>query len=135
MHVHRRVAAGAAAVVLAGTVGVTAAAPASAGSSYAQLFISPSSEHAGYYVVVVSGHVHTSSPVTVGMRLIGDDPVFNDDLGVSRTTTAVDGEFAMEALVWHGTLDEDWEGRDEVFAKVSASNGWSTSTRNVTGYF
>jgi hypothetical protein len=69
------------------------------------------------------------------MRLIGDDPVFNDDLGVSRTGTAFGGDFSLGALVWHGTLNEDWEGRDEIFAKVSSSTGWSTSTANVNGYF
>jgi hypothetical protein len=125
---------GAAGAVLAA---VALAAPASAATPQsARVSITPSAEHPGYYDVVVSGHFNTTaSQATVGMRLIGDDPVFNDDLGVSRTGTAFGGDFSLGALVWHGTLNEDWEGRDEIFAKVSSSTGWSTSTANVNGYF
>lgn len=135
MHLRHKFAVAATALVLAGSGGIASALPAAAVSSYAELYISPSWDHPGYYVVVVSGHVHNAPGVRVGMRLIGDDPVFNDDLGVSRTTNTPTGDFTMEALVWHGTLNEDPEGRDEIFAKVSASNGWSTSTANVNGYF
>ena len=120
-----------AALVAAGVVG--GAVPASAAAQYATLYITPSWEHPGYYDVVVSGHINAGYG-TVGMRLIGDDPVFNDDLGVSRSGQAYGGDFALYALVWHGTLDEDWEGRDEIFAKVSGT-GFSTSTANVNGYF
>ena len=120
-----------AALVAAGVVG--GALPASAAAQYATLHITPSWEHPGYYDVVVSGHINASYG-TIGMRLIGDDPVFNDDLGVSRTGQVYGGDFALYALVWHGTLNEDWEGQDEIFAKVSGP-GFSTSTANVNGYF
>ena len=120
-----------AALVAAGVVG--GAVPASAAAQYATLSITPSWEHPGYYDVVVSGHINASYG-TIGMRLIGDDPVFNDDLGVSRTGQVYGGDFSLYALVWHGTLNEDWEGQDEIFAKVSGP-GFSTSTANVNGYF
>ena len=52
----------------------------------AELSIAPSWEYPGYYDVYVHGHVHTSAPnCAVGMRLKGDDPVFNDDLSVSAS--------------------------------------------------
>ena len=116
---------------------VATAGPASATTTpYARLSITPSFEHPGYYNVVVSGHFHTTAAqTTVGMRLKGDDPWFNDDLGVYRTGQAWYGDFSLYALVWHGTLNEDPEGRDEVFAYVSSSTGWSTNTPNVNGYF
>lgn len=125
---------GAALAVPAATA--TASSASAATPQYAKLSITPSPEHPGYYDVVVSGHFTTNTPsTTVGMRLKGDDPVFNDDLGVSRSGQAWYGDFALYALVWHGTLNEDWEGRDEVFATVSSSTGWSASTANVNGYF
>lgn len=117
--------------------GVLVGPPAAADTAqFARLSIQPSAEHPGYYDVVVSGHFNTSQASTsVGMRLIGDDPVFNDDLGVSRTGTAWYGDFSLYALVHGSTLNEDWEGRDEIFAKVSSSTGWRYSTPNVNGYF
>ena len=116
---------------------VATAAPAAAATpQYARLSITPSQEHPGYYNVVVSGHFNTTAAqTTVGMRLKGDDPWFNDDLGVSRTGQAWYGDFSLHALVWHGTLNEDWEGRDEIFAYVSSSTGWSTNTPNVNGHY
>lgn len=122
---------------LAAPVAVVAAAPASAAAPQgATLSITPSQEHPGYYNVVVSGHFNTTATqTTVGMRLKGDDPVFNDDLGVSATGQAWHGDFSLYALVWHGTLNEDPEGRDEIFAYVSSSTGWSTETANVNGYY
>jgi hypothetical protein len=122
---------------LAASAVIATAAPASAAlPQYARLSITPSWEHPGYYNVVVSGHFNTTAAqTTVGMRLKGDDPWFNDDLGVSRTGQAYYGDFSLFALVWHGTLNEDWEGQDEIFASVSSSTGWSTSTPNVNGYY
>ena len=115
---------------------VATPAQASAATQSARVYISPSYEHPGYYDVVVSGHFNTTqAQTTVGMRLKGDDPWFDDDLGVSRTGQAWYGDFSLYALVWHGTLDEDWEGRDEIYAYVSSSTGWSTNTPNFNGYF
>jgi hypothetical protein len=114
-----------------------AATPATAATpQYAKLSITRSFEHPGYYDVVVSGHFNTTAvQTTVGMRLKGDDPWFNDDLGVSRTGQAWYGDFSLHALVHGSTLNEDWEGRDEVFAYVSSSTGWSADTPNVNGYY
>jgi len=132
-------------VITSAALGAALALPVAAASApsasaattqYAKLSITPSPEHPGYYDVVVSGHFNTTAASsTVGMRLKGDDPWFNDDLGVSRTGQAWYGDFSLYALVWHGTLNEDWEGRDEIFATVSSSTGWSASTPNVNGYF
>jgi hypothetical protein len=116
---------------IAGAVPASAAAPQSA-----RLFITPSDDHPGYYNVVVSGHFSTTrADTTIGMRLKGDDPWFNDDLGVWRTGHARYGDFSLHALVWGGVLNEDWEGRDEIFAWVDSSTGWSTNTPNVNGYY
>ena len=129
------------ALALAAALGVpgavATAAPASAAlPQYAQLTISPSQEHPGYYNVVVSGHFNTTAAsTTVGMRLKGDDPWFNDDLGVSRTGQAWYGDFSLHALVHKSALNEDPEGRDEIFAVVSSTTGWSASTPNVYGYY
>jgi FlaG/FlaF family flagellin (archaellin) len=124
------------ALAAAAAVGLVAASPASAASNTATLAITASSEHPGYYDVYVSGHFTTTTPSSqVGFRLIGDDPVFNDDLGVSVTATAWYGDYSMHALVWHGTLNEDWEGRDEIFARVSSSTGFRADTNNVNRSF
>lgn len=117
-------------------VAIATAPPAAAASSYARVSISASVDYPGYYNVYVYGHVHTDAySLNVGMRLKGDDPIFNDDLSVSATGTAYYGDFSMYRLVWKSYLNEDWEGRDEIFAEVSASNGWRYSTPNVYGYF
>lgn len=137
MNLRKKLTAAAISAVLAGGAAVAVPSTASAAApQYAKLSITPSYEHPGYYDVVVSGHFNTSATqATVGMRLKGDDPWFNDDLGVSVTGQAWYGDFSLYALVWHGTLNEDWEGRDEIFASVSSSTGWSTSTANVNGWF
>ena len=136
MHVRRGIRA-AAAAALAVPALVAVSAPASAATpQYAHISIQPSLEHPGYYDVYVYGHYNTSALTsTVGMRLKGDDPVFNDDLGVSRTGQAVYGDFSLYALVSGDTLDEDWDGRDEVFATVSSSTGFRTSTENWNQHF
>jgi len=131
-------------LVLSAMVGLSVAAsaivgtvvPASAATpESAQLYITPSWEHPGYYDVVVSGHFNTTTPTTtVGMRLKGADQWFDDDLGVSVSGQAHYGDFTLYALVWHGTLNEDPEGRDEIYAIVRAT-GWSRKTAEVTGYF
>ena len=137
MNLRRRLTILAMGAALAVPAVVAAAAPASAAlPQYARLSITPSWEHPGYYNVVVSGHFNTTAAqTTVGMRLKGDDPWFNDDLGVSRSGQAWYGDFTLSALVWHSTLNEDWEGQDEIFAAVSSSTGWKANTPNVNGYY
>lgn len=137
MHARRGLIALALIATLAGPAAVVTAGPVSAQTvQYARLSISPSQAYPGYYDVVVSGHFNTTAAqTTVGMRLKGDDPWFNDDLGVSRTGQAWYGDFALHALVSRSTLNEDWEGRDEIFAYVSSSTGWSANTANVNGYY
>jgi len=122
-------------VALAGAVTLALGAHAATASAapQARLYITPSVEHPGYYNVVVSGQASTGAR-TVGMRLKGSDEWFDDDLGVSVTGTVVGGQFALYALVWHGTLDEDW-GEDEIYASVSDSADWHTNTNEVDGHF
>jgi hypothetical protein len=116
---------------------VATTAPAAAATlEYAKLSISPSLERSGYYNVVVSGHFNNSrASSTVGMRLKGADVWFDDDLGVSVTGQAWAGDFALYTLVWHGTLNEDPEGGDEIYAHISSSTGWSRNTPEVSGHF
>jgi hypothetical protein len=122
-------------VAAGAALAAVAASPASAANT-AKLTIQPSFEHPGYYDVYVFGHFNTTAfQSSVGARLKGDDPVFNDDLGVSMVGTAGYGDYSLHALVWHGTLNEDWEGQDEIFAHVSSSTGFSADTNNVNGYF
>lgn len=137
MGLRRRLTVLAMSAALAASGAVATSVPASAATpQYARLSITPSQEHPGYYNVVVSGHFTTTkTQTTVGMRLKGDDVWFDDDLGVSRTGQAWYGDFSLYALVWHGTLNEDPEGRDEVYAYVSSSTGWSADTPNVNGYY
>jgi hypothetical protein len=136
MRMRRMLVAVSASAALAAPLALTGASPAAAATPYARLSITPSAEYPGYYNVVVSGHFHTTAfTSTVGMRLKGDDPVFNDDLSVSGTGQAINGDFAIYRLVWHSYLNEDWEGRDEIFAVVDSSTGWRKDTPNVNGYF
>jgi hypothetical protein len=128
------------AAVVAGLVNASPA--AAAGSQYAKLEIRPSIT-AGYYQVLVSGRVNVDSPhpATVTMRLKGDDVFADDDLGVSATTSTITtvggpgGEFYFSLQVWHGVLDEDPEGDDEIYALVLSSTGWSGMTQNVYGNY
>ncbi len=137
MGLRTRLAAGVVAVAAAIPLALTSATPASsAPAQWSSISIVASADYPGYYNVYVWGHFNTTAyQSTVGMRLKGDDPVFNDDLGVSATTTAYYGDFSFYKLVWKGTLNEDWEGRDEIFAQGSSSTGWSFSGPNFYGYF
>jgi hypothetical protein len=109
---------------------------AAATPEYARLTITRNFDHPGYYNVSVVGHYNTTQATsTVGMRLKGADVFFDDDLGVSVTGRASYGEFALYALVWHGTLNEDPEGGDEIYASVRSSTGWSKHTNEVSGNF
>ena len=137
MKLRRTLAAVAVGAALAAPAVVATASPASAAATqYANLSIVASQVYPGYYDVYVFGHFNTTTSTTsVGMRLKGDDPIFNDDLGVSAVGQASYGDFSLHALVWHRYLNEDPEGRDEVFAAVRSSTGWSADTADVYGYF
>lgn len=85
------------------------------------LFITPAENQPNHYLVVVSGEgFFAQVDKTVGARIRGDDPWFDDKLfsivstGIERVGR--DGSFALSQIVSRATLNEDWEGRDEIYA-------------------
>jgi hypothetical protein len=129
-----RYAALALAAMLATAILVTPSA-ASADPTSAKLYVTRLVDNPSRCSVVVDGHFHTNTPSQgVGFRLKGDDPWFDDDLGISATGQTFYGDYNLFTTVYCSALNEDWEGRDELYAKVSTSSQ-STNTQNVNGYF
>jgi len=100
----------------------------------AQLYISYVGN--GYWAVVVDGH--SSAPnASVGVRVYGDDPWFDDFLfsivGTARTDYA--GNFNLARTVYRSTLDEDWEGTDEIYAIADVSGAGSVRTNTISRSF
>ncbi|MGH3713012.1 MAG: hypothetical protein ACRDT4_06050 [Micromonosporaceae bacterium] len=116
--------------------GIVAAAGPAYAASYAKLTITPVADEPGNYLVCVSGHYDTNTrQTTVGWRLYGDDVYFDDYLGVIGSGEAYYGDFGSCNVVWKRALNEDPEGRDEIYARVGSSTGWSAETPNVYGYY
>jgi hypothetical protein len=90
----------------------------------------------GYYNVVIDGHASAAN-ATVGVRVYGDDPWFDDFLfsiiGYARTDFA--GNFNVRKQVYRSTLDEDWEGQDEIYAIAEVSGAGSVRTNKISQYF
>ena len=101
----------------------------------AQLYISYAGN--GYYLVVIDGH--SSAPnASVGARVYGEDTWLDDFLfsmggGYSRTDFA--GNFNISKMVYKSTLNEDWEGEDEIYAKVDVTGGGSIRTNLIRRSF
>lgn len=129
------------AVAMAGTAALAAPA-AAANSQYAHIAITPSSP--GFFTVRVYGRINIPAhqSATVTMRLKGDDPVGDDDLGITGSGPAVQtvddppgtGSFSISVQASRSALDEDW-GQDEIYAWVGASTGWEGLTENRYGDF
>lgn len=137
MLVRRGLTAGAAGAVLAltGTVAVSAPATAAPTRPFAQLSIQSTSSP-DFFTVIVSGNlgvVPDGTPVSIVLK--GDDPVFDDVLDVSLPSTTFSHTFSAIEVVFHGKLNEDWEGRDEVYARIIAPGIPSFTTNVVTGFF
>lgn len=65
-----------------------------------------------------------------------DDPLFS----MSTKTITKDGTYTFERTVSRDTLDEDWEGNDEIYAKfalnaVAFPMAASTKTSTITGNY
>jgi len=137
-----------AAGALALPVALAVAAPASASASSTRLGIGPTpgtsqanllvgaSQLPGQYEVVVVGHIAGPGPfyTPVTFELFGDDPLIDDDLGVSVSGIAVQGSFHISTDVPRSVLNEDRAGTDEVYAHVTAP-GFSATTNVVSANF
>lgn len=100
----------------------------------AKLYISYAGN--GYYFVVVDGHATTPN-AAVGVRVYGEDTWFDDFLfsilGYARTDPF--GNFNVSRTVHRSVLNEDWEGQDEIYAKVEVSGAGSVRTNTITQSF
>ena len=104
------------------------------------LRISPAENRPGHYLVVVDGEgFFTSVGKKVGARVRGDDPWFDDHLlslgipGLSRV--GIGGIFNLSDTVHRSKLNEDPEGRDEIYALVDVEGSGTFKTNQVTGRF
>jgi hypothetical protein len=91
----------------------------------------------GYYLVVVSGQ-STAANASCGVRVRGDDPWFDDALfsmGVGYARTDFTGRFNISQVVYRSLLNEDPEGRDEVYAIAEVSGAGSARTNTIEQYF
>jgi hypothetical protein len=99
----------------------------------AQLYIT--SVGNGYYLVVVDGQ-SSAAHAPVGARVYGDDPWFDDyqfDIHGIQTDSA--GRFNLSLTVYRSALDEDWEGRDEIYAIAEVSGAGRTRTNTISRSF
>ena len=91
----------------------------------------------GYYLVVVDGQ--SSSPnASVGVRVYGEDTWFDDflfSMGVGFARTDPSGRFNLSQVVHRNTLNEDWEGQDEIYAIASVSGAGSSRTNTIRRSF
>ncbi len=86
------------------------------------LFISPREDLPGQYLVVVNGEgFHGSVGAEVGARIRGEDTFFDDSLfGIGGFDhVGPGGTFSLSKTVSSSQLNEDWEGRDEIYALVN----------------
>lgn len=82
--------------------------------------------------VIVSGEGFFNAPVNarVGIRIKGDDPVFDETLfSTGQFTRVVDGVFVATQIVDKSKLNEDW-GEDEIYALADV-DGYPTIQSNV----
>ena len=134
MEVRRGLTAAAAGTVLALTGTVAVSAPAVAAAPSAKLTIQPTSSP-DVFVVIVNVDADVPAGAPIGFVLRGDDPVFDDDLGVNVTgTQTFTGPVSLFAIVPRAALDEDRPGKDELYARFSAP-GLNLTTNVVTGFF
>ena len=126
------------AAAMVATAILVAPSTASADPTSAKLYVTRLYDDPSRCLVVVDGHFHKHQHPTrqeaVGFSLKGDDPWFDDHLGIGATGQTWYGDYNLGTTVYCSALNEDWEGRDELYAKVSTSSQ-STNTQNVNGYF
>jgi len=89
----------------------------------------------GYHLVVVSG-TSTGLSRDFGVRVYGDDTWFDDLLfNVVGARTDPSGAFSVSRVVHRNTLNEDWEGQDEIYAIVDISGAGSARTNTISRSF
>ena len=90
----------------------------------------------GYYRVSVSGF-SSARNATLGVRVYGEDTWFDDllfSMG-SFSRTGPDGYYSVSQLVHRNTLNEDFEGADEIYAIASVTGGGSVRSNKITRSF
>jgi hypothetical protein len=123
--------------------GLAGGGAATAAAATAKLTITPTGYNNQYSVTVggdVSGYY--PSGVDVAVRLWGEDEWYDDLLAGPFVNYGFPGSgFGREFLVSGRTLNEDWEGRDEIYAGVRVydrRNGRqveTAETKRVYGYW
>jgi hypothetical protein len=109
-------------------------------AEYAHLSIRPLG--GGEYSITVSGRFNLRQPVPAGysIKLLGEDPWFDDTPFCEAwpLTTNSYGGFWHQYTCPGTLLNEDWDGQDEVYAKVTVfESGTSHRIRSntVKGYY
>jgi hypothetical protein len=101
------------------TAATNTAVPAVA--EYARLSIRPLGS--GNYSITVSGRVNLAqpTPASYSIKLLGEDPWFDDTPFCEEwpLNTNVNGGFWHQYTCPGSLLNEDWDGQDEVYAKVT----------------
>jgi hypothetical protein len=117
--------------MLAVTSSLLVAGPSIPQANQARLFITPVGQ--GRYLVVVDGHGPRNA--SVGIRVRGEDPWFDDSLFSFGffSHSGPDGSFNVSTTVSGSALNEDW-GEDEVYAIAGVGNT-SIRTNTVHGSF
>lgn len=103
------------------TAGIAAVAAPNASAATAQLSITPYEWAPGYWQVSVGGQVAGTYPqgFDAVIRIWGEDEWFDDRLATTTTTsTPYDKYYGKTLLLSRATLNEDPEGRDEIYAGV-----------------
>lgn len=122
---------------------IAGAGASTASAATAKLTITPTG-YANQCYVTVGGNVSGSYPrgFTSVVRIWGDDPVWNDLLigPLSNSWPSYHNGFGRELTVPCSTFNEDWEGRDEIFASVQIYDATgrqteSASSANLYGYY
>ena len=129
------------AAAAATTIGLTPAQPAQAVAESAHLTIRPQSD--GNYSLTVSGHFNLPQAVPTGysIKIIGEDTWFDDTpvCDAWPLTTDANGNYWHQYSCTGALLNEDWDGQDENYAKVTVfpsgtGSHWIRSN-TVKGYY
>jgi hypothetical protein len=101
------------------------------------LGISPREDLPGQYLVVVGGEgFHASAGAAFGARIRAEDTFFDDHLfSIGSGHVGPDGIFSLEKIVPGSQLNEDFGGRDEIYAIVEVEGFGSFRSNTVKAFF